>query len=113
MQRFLDQHKERIVGVLSGFDRVLLRGTLRCLEYQDGIEAFLATHRVLLKNFGKYAQGLSEEVKQHAHEFAAKHQRPLIYLPSAATSKEETARRIMNQDQIKQGLICVLTCVEP
>lgn len=112
MRRFLDQHKERIVGVLSGFDRILFRGTLRCLDYQDGIEAFLATHRVLLKNFGKYAQGLSEEVKQHAHEFAAQHQRPLIYLPSAATSKEDTARRIMNQDQIKQGLICVLTCVE-
>jgi hypothetical protein len=66
------------------------------LEYQDGIEAFLATHRVLLKDFGKFAQRLSEEVKKHAHEFAAQHQRPLIYLPSAATSKEDTARRIRN-----------------
>jgi hypothetical protein len=28
-------------------------------------------------------------------------------------SKEETARRIMERDRIDQGLVCVLTCVEP
>jgi hypothetical protein len=113
MQTFLDRHGEKIVGVLSGFDRMLFRGTLRCLDYQKGFEAFLATHRVLYKDFGKFAQGLSDEVKAHAKAFAAKHGRPLIYLASPAVSKEDFARRIMQRDGIQQGLICVLTCVEP
>jgi len=113
MQTFLDRHRERIVGVLSGFDRVLFRGTLRCLEYQKGFEAFLATHRVLFKDFGTFAQRLSDEVKGHAKAYAAKHGRPLIYLPSPAISKEDFARRMMQRDNIQQGLICVLTCVEP
>jgi len=65
MQTFLDRHRERIAGVLSGFDRVLFRGTLRSLEYRKGFEAFLATHRVLYKDFGTFAQGLSDEVKAH------------------------------------------------
>jgi hypothetical protein len=38
MQTFLDRHREKIVGVLSGFDRVLFRGTLRSLEYRKGFE---------------------------------------------------------------------------
>jgi hypothetical protein len=37
MQRFLERHKERIVGVLSGFDRLLFRGTLPSWEYSDGL----------------------------------------------------------------------------
>ncbi len=56
MQTFLDRHREKIVGVLSGFDRILFRGTWRCLEYQKGFEAFLATHRVLYKDFRTFAQ---------------------------------------------------------
>jgi len=113
MQAFLDRHRERIVGVLSGFDRVLFRGTLRSLEYQKGFEAFLATHRVLYKEFGTFAERLSDEVKAHAKAFAKHHGRPLIYLASPAISKEDFARRMMQRDGIQQGLICVLTCVEP
>jgi hypothetical protein len=92
---------------------VLFRGTLRCLEYQKGFEAFLATHRVLYKDFGTFAERLSDEVKAHARAYAAKLRRPLIYLTSPAVSKEDFARRIMERDNIQQGLICVLTCVEP
>ena len=31
MERFLERHKDRIIGVLSGFDRVLFRGSLRAI----------------------------------------------------------------------------------
>ena len=37
MQRFLERHQDRIVGVLSGFDRLLFRGTLRSISYLTGI----------------------------------------------------------------------------
>lgn len=112
MQTFLNRHREKIVGVLSGFDRLLFRGTLRSLEYQKGFEAFLATHRVLYKDFANFAKRLSDEVKAHAQAFAKRHGRPLIYLHSPAISKEDYARRLMQRDGITQGLICVLTCVE-
>jgi len=113
MQRFLERHAERIVGVLSGFDRVLFRGTLRSWEYAEGLGKVLNSLGVLLKDFRPFAMGLSKEVKQHAEQYAARFQRPVLYLASAATSKEETARRIMEQDGVQQGLVCVLKCVEP
>ena len=36
MQRFLERHKEHIVGTLKGFDRGLFRGTLRSIGYVQG-----------------------------------------------------------------------------
>ena len=33
MERFLQQRQDRITGVLSGFDRMLFRGTLRSISY--------------------------------------------------------------------------------
>lgn len=113
MQSFLDRHQEQVVGVLSGFDRVLFRGTIRSLEYVKGFDAFLKAHRVLYKDFASFVERLSNRVKRHAEEFAKRHGRPLIYLESAATSKEGVACRIAKEDNIEQGLVCVLTCVEP
>jgi hypothetical protein len=46
-------------------------------------------------------------------KYIQQQQRPLVYLPSSKESKEEIARKIMAQDKVNEGLICVLTCVEP
>jgi len=113
MQRFLQRHQAEMIGVLSGFDRVLFRGTLRSLEYLRGFDAFLGAQGVLYKDFGQFVERLSDCVKAHARAFAERHARPLIYLQSAAVSKEDVARRIAERDGIGQGLVCVLSCVEP
>lgn len=113
MERFLQRHTYQIVGVLSGFDRVLFRGTLRSLSYLSGMDKFLGSQGVLYKGFGAFAERLSEQVKAQAEAIARQHQRPLRYLESAQQSKEDIAQAIMNQDGIREGLVCVLTCVEP
>ena len=92
---------------------MIFRGTLRSISYPAGLEAFLATRRVLLKDFGRFAQRVSDRVKQHAETLARTQGRPFQYVASAATSKETIARAIMTRDSITDGLICVLSCVEP
>jgi hypothetical protein len=113
MERFLQRHAEQITGVLAGFDRVLFRGTLRSLSYVAGLDAFLGSQHVLYKDFGVFAERLSAQVKAQAEAIAQQHQRPLRYLESAQEAKEDIARAIMEKDGIREGLICVLTCVEP
>jgi len=39
--------------------------------------------------------------------------RPIVYLRSSQIRKEAVAHEIAEADNIEQGLICVLTCVEP
>lgn len=38
MQGFIERHQDRIVGVLSGFDRILFRGTMRALSHVAGMD---------------------------------------------------------------------------
>lgn len=113
MERFLERHRDRIVGVLSGFDRLLFRGTLRSISHLTGMDIFLSSQGVLYKDFGRFAQRLSERLKNHAEAVAAKAGRPYLYLESSATPKEELARQVMERDHVGAGLVCVLSCVEP
>ena len=113
MERFLLRHKDRIAGSISGFDRMRFQGTLRWMAHVEGMGKFLNSQGILLKNFGAYVESVSEQIKQYAYEVAARKGRPVQYLPSSSESKEDIAMKIAQGDGIKEGLICVLSCVEP
>ena len=113
MNTFIQRHRQDVIGVLSGFDRMRFRGTLRSISYPDGFDHFLGAVGVRYKDFGTYVQGLSERLKDHARHVASKAGRPLVYLASSRQEKEAVAKAIAERDGITEGLVCVLSCVEP
>lgn len=113
MKRFLERHSSRIIGTLSGIDRMLFRGSLRSIAHVSGLEIFLYSHQVLMKDFSSYVLKLSERLVEHAKELAHKAGRRYVYLPSSKESKEEMALQIAKAERITQGLIVVFACVEP
>ena len=36
MKKFLKKHKDNILGVITGFDRLIFRGGIRALMYEAG-----------------------------------------------------------------------------
>jgi hypothetical protein len=110
---FLQRHASSVIGVLSGFDRVRLRGTVRLLANAGGLGAALGHVGVLLKDFKQFAMGVSGQIKSASEQAAASANRPVLYLNSPSISKEDTAREIARRDKIREGLICVLKAVEP
>ena len=113
MNEFIERHRENVIGSLSGFDRVRFRGTLRWLCYADGLGRWLSHMKVLLKDFGSLTQRVTEGIRIAAERLAATAGRPIRYLASPAQSKEACAREIAAADGVREGLICVLTAVEP
>ena len=51
MENFLNKHAADVIGVLSGFDRLVFRGTLRLLARHLGLMRYLRAKQVLLKDF--------------------------------------------------------------
>lgn len=113
MERFLRRHKDRIAGSISGFDRMRFDGTLRWLAHVDGMGKFLNYHGMLLKDFSTHMTALSDEIKGHAYALAEAKQRPVEYVRSSAESKEKLVRLIAERDGIEEGLVAILSCVEP
>jgi hypothetical protein len=109
---FLNRFQHSLTGVLSGFDRLRLRGTLRHLFQPTVMEAYLNACRVLIKDFGTFAQGLTARVKAAAYATAERAGRPFRYLASSQTSKEALARQIARQDGVTSGLIAIFSALE-
>lgn len=113
MKHFIARHSDRIIGVLNGFDRLVFRGTLRRISFADGLMNFLWKRQVLLKDFAVFAEATTKSLREASETEARRLGRPVMHLPSSRTDKEKLAERIVKQDGISQGLIAVLTCVEP
>lgn len=110
---FLNKFGQHVTGILCGFDRLRLRGTLRMLFEPALMETYLLRCGVLLKNFRTFAQDLTERVKAAAYQAAANAGRPVRYLPRPDVAKEDLARQIARDDHVTSGLIAVLSAVEP
>jgi hypothetical protein len=113
MTKFIARHAALVSSVLSGFDRLVFRGTLRALRHR-GIRTFLDRAGVRLLDFGHFAQETTERVKQASLAEAERAQRPVVYVESARASKEDLARELLAHHPLAEpGLIGVLTSVAP
>ena len=86
MDTFIQRHQEDIIGVVSGFDRRRLRGTLRSICYVQGLDLFLARVGVRYKDFKEVALGWSERLVAHAQQAG----RPFEYVASSNVSVRPT-----------------------
>jgi hypothetical protein len=118
MQTFTSVHQSDILGEITMFDRMILRGHLTTLYPEGAFQRFLSSQNVLLKDFGRYVDNMTKILKARIASIAEKQGRPMIYLAAAMTasrgamSKEDLARQIAERDKISEGLICVLFTLE-
>jgi hypothetical protein len=113
MDHFITKHERSIVGVLSGWDRIRFRGTIRTLAVTKLLASWLCSQNMLLKNFKPFALGLTAALKASVEQVAAAVGRTVKYVASSALSKEDLVQELIRREGLQEGLVCVLSCVEP
>lgn len=113
MKTFLRRFGVLVLGVLSGFDRLVFNGKLRQLYTPDGMNRYCNANGVRYKEFKEHAKRVTQQVLQASLlEYAKKRDR-FEYLRSSSIDKDEVARGYADKHRVKEGLVCVLQCVEP
>ena len=112
-QPFIQRHQADVIGVLHGWDRLRLQGTLRSLYHPSVMMYYLQRAGVLWKDFKGFATDLTDRIRQVGAALAQRHNRPMIYLPSSRTNKEQIAPEARARQRVGWGLVAVISCVEP
>jgi hypothetical protein len=111
MEKFIEQHANRISGTLGCFDRVLFRGYLPIMS-GAAMAMFLKSRDVMRETLKAFLLEQAERLESHAQDLCTQTGRPYEYLSHAAR-KEDLARKIAERDEITEGLVCVLSVLEP
>ena len=111
--KLLELYQDKILGAISGLDRIRFRGTMRWLASQRGLGAFMHHAGILLKDFGKWAEGMTLAIRSGCSSRALALGIETRYLNSSGIDKEDLARQIAEEKKIKTGSICMFSVVEP
>jgi len=124
MQQFINKYWDQIDGVLSGFDRLVFRGSLRRLNYgwwdeklkavvAQGMEQYLWQNQVLFKSYEQHVKQVSQQVKKASLQPFQQRGLPVIFLRDPKADKDQLARRVATQHGVKSGAVCALSTLEP
>jgi len=111
--KLMELYQDKIIGAISGLDRIRFRGTLRWLATQSGLRTFMSHTHILLKDFSGWVNGLTGLIRDSGEKRARELGIEVRYLTSAGVDKEKLAREIARAKGIKEGSICMFSVVEP
>ena len=124
MQQFIDKYRDQIVGVLSGFDRLVFRGSLRRLNASrfdptrqivvaKGMEEYCWQNQILFKNYGDYVRRTSEKLKSRSLKPYREAGLDIPFVQDTSLDKDKLARQIAIEKGISSGPVCAISALEP
>ncbi len=66
-----ERHANRIAGVLSCWDRVLVFGTLPKICYAEGMTSYLYERKIRIFDYAKFAEPFRNALRENAEGLAA------------------------------------------
>ena len=69
-QCLTERYRERLAGVLSCYDRIVITGTLPGACYAGGMTRFLSARQIQIFDYPRFAEPLRDRVRERAAELA-------------------------------------------
>src|SRR5580692_2806124 len=111
-QSLLERYDERIAGVLSCYDRVVITGTLPGVCYAEGMTRFLHANGVRIFDYPQFAMTLRDRVRDRAASLAAEAGVTIEHIGKSHIRKEAVVARILEQRGDHPGLVHIISAME-
>lgn len=112
MALLTERYSDKINGVLSCYDRVLLQGTLPGLCYADGMTKYLYDHNIRIFDYPMFAEPLRDQIRENAEQLAVEHGLKIEFVRSHSTRKEAIIEKVLKERGNHPGLVYILSAME-
>ena len=112
MADFIERHSEKIAGVLSCLDRVVITGTLPDICYSEVATRYLFNHGIRIFDYTKFAEPLRDQIRSNAETLASAHGLTIEFLRDHNLSKEDRIKEILAKRGRHPGLVHIFSAME-
>lgn len=107
-----ERYSERLAGVLSCFDRVVITGTLPGACYAAGMTSYLNAHGIRIFDYPRFAEPLRARIRETAHALAVENGVEIEHIAQAHIRKEEVVSAVIERRGAHPGLVHILSAME-
>src|SRR5208283_1699209 len=93
----VERYDDRIVGVLSCYDRVVVTGTLPTVCYAGGMTRFLYANQIRIFDYPEFASTLREQVREAAASVALAAGIAIEHVSKSHVRKEAIVAKVLEQ----------------
>ncbi len=112
MVSLTQRYDNRIAGVLSCYDRVVVTGTLPTVCYAQGMTRFLYASGIRIFDYPDFASTLRDRVRERAALVAADAGVTIEHVAKSHIRKEAIVAKVLEQRGDHPGLVHVLSAME-
>ena len=109
-----ERYADKLYGVLSCYDRVVIQGTLPGWCFDQGMTSWLYANNIRIFDYPEFAKTLREEIRDHAEHLAEQHGVEIEYIrKTKAFRKEARIKKIIEARGDHPGLVHIFSAMEP
>ena len=107
-----DRYDDRIAGVLSCYDRVVITGTIPTVCYAGGMTRFLYASGIRIFDYPDFASTLRDRVRERAASIAADAGVTIEHIAKSHIRKEAVVAKVLERRGDHPGLVHMLSAME-
>ena len=111
-QMLTERYRDRLLGVLSCYDRIVITGTLPGICFAAGMTSFLYAKGIRIFDYARFAEPLRDQIRQRAEQLAAAQGASIEYIAKAHIRKEEVVAKVLAARGEHPGLVHVISAME-
>lgn len=108
----LERYGERIAGVLTCYDRLVVTGTLPVVCYAAGMTSFLNTNHIRIFDYPRFAEPLRDRLRENAEALAAAAEVKIQFIAKAHIRKEAVVAEVIKARGDHPGLVHIISAME-
>ena len=112
-QPLSEKYADRLHGVLSCYDRIVLTGSLQPLCYAQGMTKYLYTHNIRIFDFAQFAEPLTAEIRRNAEAIAQAAGFTIEFIRKKNFRKEDRIHALLKKRGDQPGLVHIFSAMEP
>lgn len=113
MTRMLtERYRDRMAGVLSCYDRIVITGTVPGVCYAGGMTSFLYARGVRIFDYARFAEPLRERIRARAQEVCAEADIEIEHINKPHIRKEEVVAKVLARRGDHPGLVHIISAME-
>ena len=113
MTHFLERHSDKIVGVISCCDRVIIQGTLPDICHPNAITTFFYANGIRIFDFKEWAAPLRDQIRDNIEALAAEHGLQIEFIRKQQDfRKEQRIKELLAQRGNHPGIVHIFSAME-
>jgi hypothetical protein len=103
MELLTERYKDKVLGTISCFDKVVLTGTMTQICYADGMSCYLYRNGVRVFDYAKFAEPYREILRANASNLAKANGIKIHHIKSPDIRKEDVVHSALEKLRKAEG----------